>query len=311
MEDAGYECTPSDKGRLAVGQLELFGSTEDIGVVASSKVYDLLRDLSVTRGQGDGRRLFSADRPVASYSKLVNELGKQAASPVVNWLVGKGVLLRGTRIKCPRCQLNLWYEVDRLAETWRCDGCRTSLPIPVHPGAVSWSYRINELYAVGHDQGTITHLLGIFNLFPPHVLGRTSNLGYYPGVDLKAKVGASTPVESIEIDIVGIRDGKLTLVECKNSGTNLSADEAYKMADVSNHLACTRLLFMTPTEFPNAEEFFGELQSHCQARVEYWERADLFDQRASERMGGIPDGLSHEERSNQYLVRLARQWERK
>lgn len=33
------------------------------------------------------------------------------------------------------------------------------MPIPLNSDATHWRYRINELYAHGHDQGTLTPLL--------------------------------------------------------------------------------------------------------------------------------------------------------
>ena len=225
-----------DKGRLALGQLVQLGDIEDIGIIASSRLYSLLRMLSSSRGGNEGaERLFVAGRRTAQFSEFIEHLGREVALTLVRWLVSKGILLRGARIKCPRCQLEIWYEVDRIGKTWHCDGCQVSLPIPLDPIVTPWVYRINELYARGHDQGTITHLLALYNLFPPTLLGQVSNLGCYPGVVLKAKEGSGTPLDEVEIDIIGIRDGKLTLAECKGTGGTLTEEEAFELAKVANH----------------------------------------------------------------------------
>ena len=66
LDDVGYECTPSDKGRLALGQLAQLGEIEDIGIIASSRLYSLLRMLSSSRGGNEGaERLFVAGRRTA------------------------------------------------------------------------------------------------------------------------------------------------------------------------------------------------------------------------------------------------------
>ena len=306
LEEVGYECMPSDKGRLTLGQLALFGEIEDIEIIASSKVHSLLRDLSRGRGGDEAQeRLFSSNRPTAQFSQISSALGRDVAPALVKSLVDRGILLRGTKISCPRCQLDIWYEVDRMGRSWRCDGCQVSLPIPLGPDVTQWSYRVNELYAVGHDQGTITHLLALYNLYPPVLLGNTSLLGYYPGVVLKSKMGSTAPVDTLEIDAIGIRDGKLILVECKDSGGALGEDEAFRLADVANHLDCSRLIFITPTTFSNAESLCANAQERCQARVEAWEARDIFDQSTSDRIGGLPDDQPDEVRASRYLERLA------
>jgi hypothetical protein len=66
------------------------------------------------------------------------------------------VVFRGAVLECPRCRLSGWYVIDRVGEVWRCDGCQEDFPIPLEPEKTEWHYRINELYAQGHNQGTLT-----------------------------------------------------------------------------------------------------------------------------------------------------------
>ena len=102
---------------------------------------------------------------------------------------------------------------------WRCDGCQEGSPVPLDLGETRWEYRVNELYARGHDQGTITVLLTLYAM--NNAWGRSSDregIGYYPGVRLSAKSGASVPVEQVDdIDLVAMRGSRLVLAECKES----------------------------------------------------------------------------------------------
>lgn len=111
LDDAGYECAPSDKGRLALGQLALLGDIEDVGIIASSRMYALLRRLSSSLGRNEGsQRLFVAGRRTAQFSEFIEPLGSGSAPSLIKRLVDKGILLRGARIECPQCQLDIWYD---------------------------------------------------------------------------------------------------------------------------------------------------------------------------------------------------------
>ncbi|MBI4301478.1 MAG: hypothetical protein HY664_02585 [Chloroflexi bacterium] len=301
VEDHGYECVPSDKGRLALGQLALLGGVENVKVIASSKVYKVLKELSHSKGQADDgqRRAFVADRPTAQFSRFRDAWGRSAAKVLVPWLVEKRVLFRGTNLRCPFCQLERWYEVDRMGEMWRCDGCQTNSPIPLGLDVTQWKYRVNELYAVGHDQGTLTHLLAMFSMHPIFHFSEFSLLGYYPGILLKGKEGASVPVQNLEIDLVAIWDGKLILVECKDSGEDLTRDEVGKLVKVANHFGSSQLLFVTPTRFPQADELFPFAKEVCTADLDIVEGYDLFDNLI------MAEQVSGEDKATRYLERLA------
>jgi hypothetical protein len=153
FEERGYDVTPTDKAAAALGQLELIGGTGNLEVLASSKVRELLRVLSRRRGE---KRPFVAERKTLKFEHLRTRWGREAARDVLRWLVERRVVFRGAVLECPRCRLSGWYAIDRVGEVWRCHGCQEILPIPLEPDKTEWHYRINELYAHGHNQGTLT-----------------------------------------------------------------------------------------------------------------------------------------------------------
>ena len=104
--------------------------------------------------------------------------------------------------------------------------------------------------------------------------------------------------------MVSIRDGKLTIAECKDSGHTLNEKEATRLADIANHLNCARLLFVTPTNFPQAESLFPKVQEQCNARVEWWEGRDIFDQSVRERAGMKSEQVDAEEKAKLYLENI-------
>jgi hypothetical protein len=219
-------------------------------------VHALLKELSAGRGEG---RTFVSGRKAVPLERFDREWGREAGRDLLQWLVGRRLLFRGTVIRCPRCEWRAWYEVDRIAETWRCDGCKEDMPIPLDLQSTAWRYRLNELYAHGHDQGTITPLL---TLDAMHTAWGTSTtyggLGFYPGLEVRAKDGADVPFAHKEVDLVAMLGDALILAECKESAEHLSnskgasefARQLGDLVELSDHLGASQLLVSSSTCFP-------------------------------------------------------------
>lgn len=121
FEERGYDVAPTPKSRTALGQLALLGGVENLKVAASSKVHALLKELSAGRGE---ERVFVSDRRAEPLGRFDRAWGREAGRDLLRWLIGRRLLFSGAVIRCPRCVLSRWYEVDRIGETWRCDGCK-------------------------------------------------------------------------------------------------------------------------------------------------------------------------------------------
>ena len=315
FKDAGYNCEPSDKSKFALGLLHLVGDIENLRAIASTKIYEILKDMCRIKGQKETPREFFAEREEFSYSRFKERLG-QETDVILEWLIKKGIILRGIRLKCPKCQLNRWYELDRVNRTWRCDGCLNDQAIPLELNNATWKYRINELYARGHDQGAITQLLSIYALHPPGILRDTSILGYYPGVIITAisdDIVHQTGIKRMELDLVSIRDGRLIIGECKDSGEKLTKEEIFRYVKLANHLRCSRIIFATPTSFPQGDQLFPKFQQKCSALIEWWQKQDILDISMLDRISGrdSTDKKPPEEKAVKYLEELAHHLQQK
>jgi hypothetical protein len=260
FEEHGYDIRPTAKAAAALGQLELIGGVDNLKVLASSKVRELLQVLSRRRGE---KRPFVAERKTLKFEHFRARWGREAACDVLRWLVERRVVFRGAVLECPRCRLSGWYAIDRVAEVWRCDGCQEDSPIPLEHEKTEWHYHINELYAHGHDQGTLTPLLTLHAM--SEAWGDQSSgegLGFYPGVELQAKEGARAPFDKKELDLVALRGRDLLLAECKESTEHLAEPEkaskfAHQLADtivLADHLGASQLLVASSTTFPVPKE---------------------------------------------------------
>jgi hypothetical protein len=197
------------------------------------------------------------------------------------------VVFRGAELKCPRCRLSGWYAIDRVGEVWRCDGCQEDLPIPLEPDKTEWHYRINELYAHGHNQGTLTPLLTFHGMAA--AWGRWSRgeaLGFYPGIEIKAKEGARVPYPKKEIDLVALRGRGLMLAECKESTEHLAVPEkadafTRKIAEtviLADHLGASRLLVASSTMYPvEKATLLREAPADHSVEVTWLDGRDLLD----------------------------------
>ncbi len=284
FEERGYDVSPTAKSRTALGQLALLGGVENLKVVASSKVHALLKELSAGRGE---ERAFVSDRRAEPLGRFDRAWGREDGRDLLQWLIGRRLLFRGAVIRCPRCELSRWYEVDRIGETWRCDGCKEDMPIPLNLDATHWRYRINELYAHGHDQGTLTPLLTLNTM---HTAWGTSSiyggLSFYPGVEIRAKEGVEVPFDHREIDLVAMRGGELILAECKESAEHLSelkeaslfARQLGDLAVLAEHLGASRLLVASSTEFPEDKDaLLAETPSDASVEINWLDAYDLLD----------------------------------
>lgn len=283
FEERGYDIKPSDKATPALGQLSLLGGTDNLRVIASSKVRRLLWKLSLRYGDNQ----YVAKRISLPFQYFAGELGKSAVRVILRWLVERQVIFRGAVLECPRCTTSEWYPVDSVREIWKCHGCQQDSPIPLKMDKTEWQYRINDLYARGHEQGTLTPLLTLRSMIEAWSdRPDGSSLGFYPGVVLEARKGANVPFAHKEIDLVALHGSNLILAECKESTGHLdkSGDASYfarKLADsvvLADHLGASQLLNASSTSFPkDRSSLLKEVRAGHSVELEWLEGRHLLD----------------------------------
>lgn len=318
LSKGGYEATPTAKSKTTLGQLALFGGTDGVKVAASSKVHEFLRELS--RGRGKDRS-YILDRQTTTLNQVNKAWGKKAGPDILKWLIEKRILFRGTTLTCPVCQLSRWYEIDRFGEVWRCDGCKENMPIPLGLEHTGWSYRINELYAHGLDQGTVTPLLALhaLNVFWRGSTINKKGLGFYPGIELEAKEGADVPVAKVEIDLVVLRGEKLVFVECKEDGKVLDNSknaaefslQLGELVEVAEHFGVEQILLTTPTRFPaDKSSLTDRVPKDCQVSILWLDGETILDPHIIHPLsyiGGDPSEYTKPEGwANEYLEWVGR-----
>jgi hypothetical protein len=267
LKQLGLLCEPSDKGRLGVGLLELVGSLQAFGVLASSKIFGVLAKMS----EGEGRQYFrralariddhlteaqrnefssienpaSGSRTSFGFSDFVNALGRESAQKVLDWLVRRRIVFRGADLTCANCQLKRWYIIDDIGTEIRCQGCQQVSDAPLGAGQTAWRYRLNELFARSFDQGVLVHLLLAYHRSVEHqeksFWDRPGAFAFYPGIVIKNSNGVLLG----ELDYVEIQSGKLMTGECKVSQVRFDSQERQKLKRISRSLGSSEQIFAT------------------------------------------------------------------
>lgn len=282
---AGYTVRPSPAGVLATGVLALFGSLEAIAILRSKPAFGLLAELSKTTGRqwlkGLIKQAGKSDedleamvrdtvqpqtrpdqaRVTLGWSQAVQALGKEAAGPVLEWLLRKRVVFRGSTLRCPICRMSRWYVLDLIGSELRCEGCQEMITAPLRLDRTEWEYRVNELYAFAFDQGVLPHLL----LAHERYVDKTreeSLFGFYPGVLITRQDGT----EEHEIDYVEIRDGRVVMAECKVDPRSFNAEAARALGLLANVVGEGDVIVAAvAAEF--GEDVLGELTDTARGEV--------------------------------------------
>ncbi len=282
FDQAGLACSPSDKGRLALGVLHLIGGVSDLFVLGSSKIYDLLVDMAKRKGSRSRKSThdesaspnavpFDELKHALTFDEIERVLGKSAAARITQWLVLRRIVFRGARLSCSVCGFARWYAIDDFGTSFRCDGCRTTSETPLRHGSTHWRYRLNELYARAFDQGALVHLLLAYQRTgAPARLG-DELLGFYPGVQGEARDGAQR-----EFDWVEIRGGRLYVGECKVNARDLDAQQADDLAAASRRLGCEQFLIAS-LDGALRGEAVAALSRHYGDAVVVYDRSHLLD----------------------------------
>ena len=297
FNEAGYKCTPSDKGRLAVGMLELLGSMGHVAILASSKLFGLLNKMAEAEGRQSFRKLLDELRlkigrqgieeitrlalesmppsehlrDTLGYSNFVETL-RENAGLVLEWLLQRRIVFRGAELRCPVCGLRRWYIIDRVGSEFLCEGCQRVSSTPLKLASTDWRYRLNELYARAFDQGVLPHILLAYQRAYMNLSSEDALLGFYPGVEVSDDSGEVAR----EIDYVEVRSGRLIIGECKVSGSELREEEADKLVSLANALRCHELVIATIAS-PPEQQIVESVERALIPDLTLYEGSDLFD----------------------------------
>lgn len=203
LQAAGYEVSRDSKGNYYHGMLRLAGDLNGLAFLRQETMIRLLLNAQIRKGIA---YTFAELKAIA----LPREHAEQFAH-LLQDLAGRQIFLRGYVPKCPVCNLELWYPLSEIDEHMRCQGCRSNFQLPLE---LDFSYRMNQLFVMGVNQGALSVLLTALHLHR-HSISMVWDANY-----LLKKNGEKT-----ELDFIALCDEKLFIAECKDNFKDAAALE--------------------------------------------------------------------------------------
>jgi len=196
FQQQGWQVRQDEKGRYYQGMLQLAGGLSSLSILREEISSKLLGHSDFQKGTA-----FTTNQMKKNF-KLGKK--KEELKQLISDLALKSILLRGYTLRCTNCDLEQWYAIQDAREKMTCKGCLSQFQMDPD---IRLSYRLNELFIRGIEQGGRTVLLTIL------LLKNTvrNSLIWDVGYKLTDKNG------EVDIDFVAMADSHLIMGECKDS----------------------------------------------------------------------------------------------
>lgn len=192
FEKAGYHLT-RHKMDTVIRQMQMLIGEDDY-MLRASTILRLFSDAQMRKG----RALTMAEmRGIAQPSENADQFYHH-----IQRLVVRGILMKGVRVRCPFCEVEGWYRMQ--SAEFNCPECGAILQ-PTQD--LETAYKPNMVFMKGVKNGALTILV---------LLNRLHNVTEW-GANYVLNHRGTT----IELDLVLISEGRLMIVECKDSIHNV------------------------------------------------------------------------------------------
>ncbi len=244
LQTAGYQVSRDAKANYYQGMLRLTGGLDGLQFLRQEAILRLLLNAQIRKGSA---YTFAELKAIA----LPREQAESFARTFQE-LAGKQIFLRGYQLKCPVCDLALWYSLSDIDEYMRCQGCRSQFQLPL---VLEFAYRLNQLFVMGVNQGALSVLLTAL-----HLHGRFAAMVWDANLILKKKG------EHFELDFIALCDGNLYLAECKDNfkDNNRLQNQLLQGVQLAEEIGAHQFIFATlqtalPAELMNLRITQGQL----------------------------------------------------
>jgi len=199
MSNHGIEIQMSSAGNVAYQTIRRLGGLDRLESLSNEELVELFDGMAhgeIQEDSGDGKNRGKKPKTRArtvTRGRLIEALktGKwgdnAAAERRLAYLLQRGVLRVGLRVKCQHCGQHSWYALDSLAEHLQCERCLETSSFPIHePKSAEWHYRVVGPFAVeNYAQGSYAVALAIHTLYKLASHGLDRNMTWLPGCKLR------------------------------------------------------------------------------------------------------------------------------
>ena len=239
---AGIGAAPSAPGRIATRLISQLGGFQGARVLKLAGVRRLIKEHGALQEFGWGtaiqtikcgteeipqpdfseyESLFLEPRPMAS---------RLTPKDVFHFLLEKGVFRPGVTLKCPKCELPFWIQLDDVATEAECAYCGNRFNCTRQLRKDPWQYRKSGLFGLDNNQeGSVPVALTLQQL-DTLLHDSSSNLLL---TNLKMERGPKSPACETDLFVAVQEHDRVSIAvgECKDSKGEITAQ------DVSNMMA--------------------------------------------------------------------------
>jgi len=193
FEQLGYATRQDVKGRYLAGMLSMLNPPHELNFLRETAYVTLFSNAQIRKG-----RAFT----YAQLHQIANPgVGSSSFYEQFDWMVERGIFKRGYRLECSLCGLDYFYSLQHIADDLSCDGCLTSLAIPLEQPI---AYQLNPLWMEAMKNGALTSL-------------RTLRHFWHDDIQWEAELSLQKAGHSFDVDLMLQRDDGLFVIECKDN----------------------------------------------------------------------------------------------
>jgi len=216
-ESSGVSCRLSDKGFYSRDMVHKMGSLEYAAALLRKPRHFAVLEaylIGAPSTSGLGRYLASDARRYLSMGDVSAILGDASeAVSLIDVLVAKGLIRRGTLLKCQYCRTADWFSMRDLADEYVCKRCARKQAIQSRhtfgQAEPAWYYQLDEVVYQGIRNDMQVPLLTL-----DYLRRKNTSFSYADELELWK---ANAPRPFIEIDLCCICEGVLTIGEAKTT----------------------------------------------------------------------------------------------
>lgn len=272
FEFANIKAEPSAAGRIATRLIAQLGGLQGARVLKLAGVRRLIKEHGALKEFGWNAALQTICRGTeehpqpkfTEYEDLFLESrpwnSKLKPESVFHYLLEKGVFRPGLTLKCPKCELSFWVQLDDVATEAECPYCGNRFNCTRQLSKDPWQYRKSGLFGLDNNQEggvpvalTLQQLDTLLSHRSASLLMTSFNLTQ-DSPALKCETDLFVAVDSY--DRVSIAVG-----ECKDAKGEISADDVRNMMAVAD--AFPRSHFDTYVIFAKTALFTQEEIDRC------------------------------------------------
>ena len=266
FKDIGYNLKRTQKSSILEQSVNLLGSLNNLELISKQEIFELLvsltpnvrtekavkkllKEIELTVNPDDVLGILGEIRenggvnfPSVTYTieeilgkSSLNGNSKKQLLPYLQELYNLGIFLRGKFFKCPKCESNLWIQIDDVARQNYCVECNNEVKLPVYLNNKQSSdhYRLNQLFVRAIDQGQLATLL-LLNFF---YIQKYRAFNYLSNIEIYSSDKLLTDVDLL------IRIGKkIGLCECKSTG-GFNLNQAIELVELGKKFKCDFIAF--------------------------------------------------------------------